>query len=494
MLNSIKTMTQKKISAKILFRIALCLFIVSLLPLLVISFYNFPSADDFSFTIDIYKSLNSNGLAGLIVALFNNIKHFYFNWQGTFTAIAIMSLQPSLFDVNLYFITTFVLLGFFIWGTFSLCKTICCDYLHLDKYYYKIIAILISTICIQGLPSLVQGFYWWNGAIYYTFFFSLSLLQISNILKYLKYDKRKNFVLAFVLTFLVAGSNFVTVSNQVIMMTMFMIFLFVKKHPKRYQMLGIAILLYVVAAFNLLAPGNSVRQSLNANMGFFPAIIASIKAFTTNVGSWCNFYTLVYIVAVVLLLYKSYEKINFSFKYPFAVTIMICGVLSALYMPPLYAMSNIGAGRLVNIIYYSYIWGFIILIYYWVGYFRNTLFVNKQQLKLEKTLISTLFNKSFILLCLFLLANVMWVIGYRNNISSYTAFKSLMTGEASTYKKEMLERYDLYQDKDIKVVKLKPLTVKPKALFSSDVTTNPDYWVNDAVRQYFDKKKVYIVE
>lgn len=485
---------KKRISAKTLYQIALCVFILSLLPLLVMAFYNFPSADDYSFTAGIYKALNNDGVIGLIKAIFDNVHHFYFNWQGTFTAITIMSLQPSLFGVDWYFLTTFVLLGFFIWGTFCLCKTICIDYLNLDKYYYKIIAILISTVCIQGLPSLVQGFYWWNGAIYYTFFFSLSLFQISNILKYLKYGRKKNYILALFLTFMVAGSNFVTVSNQVIMMTILLVYLFVKKHPKRYQMLGIAFLLFVVAGFNMLAPGNSVRQSLNANMGLFPAIIASVKAFTGNIIGWCNFYNLAYILAVVLLLYKSYDKVNISFKHPIIATIMICGILSALYMPPLYAMSNTGAGRLLNIIYYAYIWGFIVLIYYWVGYFRSAIFCTKQQKKVEKSLITNLFNKGNVLLVLFVLVNVMWIFGYHDNISSYVAFRSLVNGEAKQYKKEMSERYDLYLDEDVKAVKVKPLTVKPKAVFSSDITVNPDYWVNDAVRDYFDKEEVYIVE
>lgn len=494
MVDKIKKLFNTKISSKNLYRIALCAFIVSLIPLVVIAFYNFPSADDYSFTIDIYKALNSDGLLGFIKAIFDNVKHFYFNWQGTFTAITIMSMQPSLFGVEWYFLTTFILLGFFIWGTFYLCKVICNDYLKLDKYYYKIIAILILTVCIQGLPSLVQGFYWWNGAIYYTLFFSFSLFQIGHILKYLKYGKRKNYILALILTFMVAGSNYVTVSNQVIMMSILLIYLFVKKHPKRYQMLGLLGVLYITAGFNMLAPGNSVRQSQNTNMGLFSAIFTSIEAFTGNVVGWCNFYNLAYILAVVLLLSKSYEKVNISFKHPFAITILICGILSALYIAPLYAMSNTGAGRLLNIIYYSYIWGFIILIYYWVGYFRSVLFTDKKLKKVENDFSTILFNKGNVFLGMFVLVNVMWIFGYHDNVSSYVAFRSIKNGEAAQYKTEMNERYDLYLDKDVDVVKVKPLTVRPKAIFSSDITVNPDYWVNDAVRQYFGKKKVYVEE
>ena len=118
-------MSQIKLSFKKLYIIALFVFIISLIPLLAISFFNFPSADDFTYTANVHNALITDGLIGLISAVLENVKEYYFSWQGTFSAIALMSLQPSVFSVSFYFITTFILLGFLIWGTFSLCKTIC---------------------------------------------------------------------------------------------------------------------------------------------------------------------------------------------------------------------------------------------------------------------------------------------------------------------------------------------------------------------------------
>ena len=263
---------QVKLSAKKLYIIALLVFIISLIPMLIISFFNFPSADDFSYTVDIHKAWVNDGIIGYILAVFDNVKDFYFTWQGTFSAITLMSLQPGVFDTGLYFITTFILLGILIWGTFNLCKTICCDYLNLGKYHYKIIAILILTLCIQALPSLVEGFYWWNGGIYYTLFFSLTLFQISHILKYFKYGKRCNFVFAIILTALLGGSNLVTASNQVIVLTILAIILFIKKHPKKIPFLALTVVMYITAAINMLAPGNEIRQAANDKSDLITAI------------------------------------------------------------------------------------------------------------------------------------------------------------------------------------------------------------------------------
>lgn len=487
-------MNQIKLSPKKLYIIALVVFIISLIPLLVISFFNFPSADDFGYADSIHNALINHDLLGVVMAVLENVKEFYFTWQGTFSAIAIMSLQPGIVSPSFYFITTFILLGFLIWGTFHLCKTVCYEYLKLDKYYYKIIAILILTLCIQGLPSAAEGFYWWNGGIYYTFFFSLTLFQISHILKYLKNGKLKNYVLALILTALLGGSNLVTASNQVIILTILIIALFIKKHPKKIPMLGIGIVLYITTALNMLAPGNAVRQAANYKSDLVTAITDSIIAFTQNIGLWWNFYTIVYIIAIILILYKSYEKLNFSFKHPFIVSIFIFGILSALYTPSLYATSSTGAGRLLNIIYYIHIWSFIVLVYYWIGYFRNKIIINKQLKQNELRITKKIYENGVPLFVGFVLVNMMWLVGYQDNLSTYSAFKSLISGEASVYREEMSERYKLYEDENVKVVKLKSLSVKPKNLFVSDVTNNPNNWLNSDVSKYFNKKEVYIVE
>ncbi len=492
MSEKLKNLFNTKISSKTLYKIALVLFIITLIPMLVISFYNFPSADDYGYAVNIHNAWMNGDILGMIGAVFNTVLYFYFNWQGTFTAISIMSLQPSIFGVEFYFISTFVLLGFFIWGTFTLCKTVCNDFLQLDKYIYKIIAILISTICIQRIPSLVEGFYWWNGSIYYTFFFSLTLFQISHILKYFKYGKKKNYIAAILLTFMLGGSNLVTASNQVIVMTILLIGLFIKKHPKRFPMLGINLVLYITAALNMLAPGNALRQAANNKSDLITAIIDSVEAFTQNITTWWDIYTVFYVLAIILLLYKSYEKTNFSFKYPFLVTIFIFGILSALYTPPLYAMSSTGPGRLLNIVYYIHIWGLIILMYYWIGYFRTKIISNKSMKQADKIFVKKIYENCFIFLIGFGLINLMLIIGYRGNLSSYITFKSLVNGEAATYKKDMLERYDLYENPDTDVVKAKPLSVRPRALYFQDITPDKHNWINKDISKYFHKKYIYI--
>ena len=90
---------------KIFSYIVLAAFILSIIPLIAISFYNAPSADDFSFsqtTADAWRETNS--LAQVIKAGLEKTGQIYETWQGSFAGVFLMTLQPAIFGEGAYFI------------------------------------------------------------------------------------------------------------------------------------------------------------------------------------------------------------------------------------------------------------------------------------------------------------------------------------------------------------------------------------------------------
>lgn len=78
--------------------IALIALICVLVPMLLAARYNFPSADDFANSAEthfFYASTHS--LSKVFAAAIEFTADTYMTWQGSFTGIFLMALQPAIF-------------------------------------------------------------------------------------------------------------------------------------------------------------------------------------------------------------------------------------------------------------------------------------------------------------------------------------------------------------------------------------------------------------
>ena len=72
-------------------------------------------------------------------------------------------------------------------------------------------------------------------------------------------------------------------------------------------------------------------------------------------------------------------------------------------------------------------------------------------------------------------------------ITTATALKSLVYGEARVYHEEMKAREAIYNDPDIQVVEVEELTYHPELLYFGTLTPDPDESRNQAMCAYYDK-------
>lgn len=92
---------------------------ISILPLLVIAFYNHSTSDDFSYGwMTRIAWVDTHSLWEVIKAVMLNVKETYFTWQGSYSAIALFTLQPGIWGENVYFLSTFIILGLFVFFIF----------------------------------------------------------------------------------------------------------------------------------------------------------------------------------------------------------------------------------------------------------------------------------------------------------------------------------------------------------------------------------------
>ena len=78
-------------------------------------------------------------------------------------------------------------------------------------------------------------------------------------------------------------------------------------------------------------------------------------------------------------------------------------------------------------------------------------------------------------------------------ITTATALKSLVYGEARVYHEEMKAREELYHDPKVQVVEVEELTYKPELLYWGTLTTDPENSQNQAMCRYYGKESMVLL-
>ena len=482
----------KKNLKKIIAILSIIALMASLVPILIASFYNHPAADDLTYTTYTMNAVKDGNIISLIKAIGDTIYLFYTTWQGTYSAIVLMSLQPAIWGEEMYFLGTFILIFTFLIANYKLLKEIIIEKLKSDKYEFIIIFSALTFICIQRLPNLTQGFFWWNGSCYYTLLFSFFLIELSLILKYYRKPKKINYFAICFLSLIVAGGNFVTALQQIIILTLINLYLLFNKKSKKF--LPVLLISIVGLMISGLAPGNANRAVLLQGYGAIDAIIKSfiyaynyIQTFSTNIN-------ILFIVIISLLLYPSLKTCRFKFKLPLLYSLLTICIFAAQFTPSLYAQGSEGDGRLINIIYYSYFWLMISNFYYYLGWFRNKLKENEilttNSFEKFNYMIKHYMPTIIILLTIILGCNI---VSEKEKFSIYQTYAILKDGSAKQYDIENKERLKIYNSKE-KDILIKEFSVKPQPLFISDLSTDKDNWINNAVEQVYNKDSVTLIK
>lgn len=477
--------------------ILICIIIVSiilLVPILWVSFYTVPSADDFNYGSNTINVLFSGGILKVLEGAFKTVKEFYNTWQGTYSAATLFSLNPAVIGEDFYFITTFFILGFYFFSLVYLFKQLIRKFLKTDKYTYWIVLLLFFMLCVETLVDRTQGLYWWNGATYYITFFSFELLEIALLIKqyFLKEKTKKNTVILFVLIGIISGGNFVVALEQIVLLAFLNIYLILKKKDKSaLPYLGFSILTFGFSAF---APGNKFRQKQLTGMSPLKAILLSFTSSLSFMLEWINPLNILILILIIIFLYPTYEKLNSKFSYPLIVILFMYCILSSEFTPTLYSMSTTGPGRLLNIIYFSFLFFIVISLYYLVGYIRNIL---KERKILSKNsyneLIKYINEHSCILLVIILIILLGAVYLERHTLTSYETATLIARNEIRTYKREWKERYKILRDDSIKEVEFNELTYHPYPIFYTDLTDKKDHWLNYPMADIYNKKYIIVI-
>lgn len=486
-------------SRKWICRYIIAITVLSFIPLFLISQYDHPCADDFSYgnhTISVWTATHS--LWDTINAAIDGTRQVYETWQGSFSAVFLMMLHPAIFGEQFYFLVPLFLLSGFILSILFFFKIIMIDYFGTDKVTYGIISCVILLLSVQFSISPVEAFYWYNGAIYYTGFHILSLIMFGTLLKSQKTNQKSLSILyGFIVVlsaFLVGGSNFITaLTTAVILLIFFLYRIFCQKKTK--WLLPLLGLLSITTSLliSISAPGNAIRQENFQGMNPFEAIFLSFWYALLFIFSFIRVPVFFAFACIVPLIYRMAKNSPYSFRLPGLVTVVLYGIYSSSFTPNLYAMSSFGMERVLNINFYLFLLFLFFTVFYWCGWISKKIPPAPNKTK-EKNKRNSKENESFIILLIacFIFGSIMITSMDIHAMTSISSLYSLITGEASQYHQEYLNRLALYQNPKIKDVEVPAFQVKPYVLFFDDITTDINDWRNIAVASYYGKESVIL--
>lgn len=469
----------------------LALLVLSLVPILLLGRYDWPYADDYSYAFLTREALLQG--RGPWPGVWRTMWGYYDTWQGTFMAMGMMALTPLAFSEHLYWITPVVMVGMVCLGTFKLSDTLARRALGGAWRQSVFLAVPILLLSLQFVPSPKDTFYWWNGAVYYTFTYGVMLLLVERMAA-LKLASNRRQTLWAVLpgslaALLVGGSNYVSALLAVLVCGLFLLWFLWRERSKFLPALIPTAVLCLCFAVSVAAPGNGVRQSQGAPpIGAVDAVIRSILRAWEDCLDWLNWPILLVLLLMIPLLWGLTGRVKFTFPLPAVFSVFTFLLFAAQNAPHFYAMGEAGPERLRSIVFYSFFWLAVVNLWYWLGWVRRAVY---PRLAGGEKLLRRAWRAVPAALALLVLTTAGF--GYYRSCTAGQCAAALADGSAEHYLEQQLERLALYEDPELTDVRVEPLEVTDhlrRLIFSGDVYQDPNVWINQAIAFFYGKNTV----
>lgn len=482
--------------------LAICYF-VSLIPLVVLSWYNYPSADDYTNGSQCYHVWQAgHSIPGVVAAALQRTVQEWFAWRGCFTSAFLSAMPPNIYGEGWYKITTWLVTGMLTASVAYFLYMLLVRVFRADFCSASSIIMLTLLVSVQCIPGRVEVFYWYSGAINYTFMYGVSLFFYGSLIAIaIGQGKRRkvDIVVSSILGFLVSGANQMTMLNAAIILFAILLSITCRKKWSEYKALTIPVIVFYLGfALAIAAPGNFVRAGEASGMSPVKAIMVSLYyCLDIVINEWLTWPVILAAIAMVPLFWHICTATKFKFPYPLPVVLSGYCLVSAMMTPPLFAVGNIGSGRTQGQIFLMFILVLTLSVGYLTGWARKKYEYIKNQLEsLEiKTEHACRNGEGYgaeASLCLagsliFLIFGVILTLipnpGYFTSVSAAVDY---VNGSAHAYGEALSARAALYRASPGEWVEVEALEEQPELLFFSDITEDGEDWTNRGVARFYD--------
>ena len=526
------------------------IYVLSLIPVLVIGKYDYPSADDFSMGLGtrlVYEATGS--LLAVAGKILSETVRYYRTWIGYFTSCLFTTVSPATFGEAWYALTPAVILLALHVGVVVFFYALMEKALGMNRYVRRCMTVLTLFLMVQRMPEgslRVEAFYWYSGAGNYTLTFSAGLLYLAFYVLSACGVRRKNrslfLLLACIMGFLAGGGNYLSALSFAVVSVLFAVYLVKRKIgrllPAAFYLCGFAV--------SCLSPGNRIRGGEAEGYGALKSILLSLYyTLSYPLNQWMNWAVLLILALAGVIFWMGFAEIEFSgasagasgaaasekagktvggaaapekagngaqavqlgFTAPFPAAVLAYGIVSCVVTPALYAQGNMDAGRIQSTFWLHAVLVLLLLEWYLVGglYRRFSKEQNASAVScLQNASAASCLRNASAAPCLqngaggfvraiFLFFLVFSLLAVKGNPDFYTgtsAVSELLDGSAAQYGRENEERLRILKNSREQDAVLPRYTVQPNLLYFEDVSEDPDDWINQKMSEYYGKNSI----
>lgn len=530
------------------------IYALSLIPVLVIGKYDYPSADDFSMGLGtrlVYEATGS--LFAVAGKILSETVRYYRTWIGYFTSCLFTTVSPATFGEAWYALTPAVILLALHIGVAVFFYALMEKALGMNRYVRRCMTVLALFLMVQRMPEgslRVEAFYWYSGAGNYTLTFSAGLLYLAFYVLSVCGVRRKNrslfLALACIMGFLAGGGNYLSALSFAVVSVLFAVYL-VKMKTRQGENSRMGRLCVIgrllPAAFYLcgfavscLSPGNRIRGGEAEGYGALKSILLSLYyTLSYPLNQWMNWAVLLILALAGVIFWMGFaesggsganagargaaasekpeekvrgaaasetcggaQAVELCFAAPFSAAVLAYGIVSCVVTPALYAQGNMDAGRIQSTFWLHAVLVLLLLEWYLVGGLYRR-FSKEQNVSAASCLrnvsaASCLQNGAggFVraILLFFVVFSLLAVKGNPDFYTGTSAVSELLDGSAAQYGRENEARLRILKNPGEQDAVLPRYTVQPNLLYFEDVSEDPGDWINQKMSEYYGKNSI----
>ncbi len=422
------------LSKKVLAILCAIWVLVMVAPLFAMSFYAYPSHDDFPNARRVIEAWAQTGSVWEFVkASWEQAMVDYVEWQGTFMAMFLCALQPMIFSMDLNWLTGAVTLLSVMASAGYLAHHLCRYVLKADAATGVVLYAALMTALIFPVPGISELLYW-HASVQYTFSIVVMLMIAGLLIRLYQPMGMTARVLRTVLLaaecFVLGALPYTHALGGAVAMALVTAW-FIRRKSQAWQaglagFLAMAVSLVIVIG----APGNAARQAtVGDSMNPVLAIVYSIEAAMGATAGWFGPEWLGIALLMTPLVWQPLKEAKLRFANPGWFSFFTFGVLAACWAPPVFATGadSWHEPRIEGSLYMLWALMAFLNLLYWTGWAAQ-----KSEWKIQPRL--------RLLTAAACIGMVVW--GAFSTGAAFAtpvmgAWKSLLTGEAAQFRSDL---------------------------------------------------------